>query len=56
MEKAKADLAKDPVCGMMVDPRRAAGREEHDGRTFHFCSKGCNERFRADPHRYGHAH
>ena len=42
----------DPVCGMTVDPRTAAGSHAHDGRTYWFCSKGCLDRFRADPARY----
>ena len=42
----------DPVCGMRVDPARAAGRHEHRGRTYYFCNPGCRERFAADPERY----
>ena len=45
---------KDPVCGMTVDPTKAAATREHDGTTFYFCSAGCAETFDADPHRYGH--
>ncbi len=33
-------LAVDPVCGMTVDPARAAGQTEHAGTTYYFCSKG----------------
>ena len=40
---------------MTVDPEHAAATIEHDGRTVFFCSKGCAEKFRADPGRYaGH--
>ncbi len=42
----------DPVCGMRVDPARAAGRHEHQGRTYYFCNPHCRERFAADPQRY----
>src|SRR5205809_480880 len=42
----------DPVCGMTVDPARAAGRVEHQGETYYFCSKGCAAKFAADPERY----
>ncbi|MFO0801970.1 MAG: heavy metal translocating P-type ATPase [Gemmataceae bacterium] len=42
----------DPVCGMIVDPRTAAGSLEHAGRSFHFCSRHCLENFRAAPARY----
>jgi YHS domain-containing protein len=34
----------------------AAATEEHEGRTFYFCSKGCHDTFVNDPHRYGHPH
>ena len=42
----------DPVCGMTVDPATAAGSATYEGRTYHFCSPRCLERFRADPGRY----
>jgi Cu+-exporting ATPase len=43
---------KDPVCGMTVDPAKAAGKHEHKGKTYFFCSKGCLEKFRAHPENY----
>jgi Cu+-exporting ATPase len=43
---------KDPVCGMDVDPAHAAGRHEHGGTAYYFCSPGCREKFVADPSRY----
>ena len=43
---------KDPVCGMDVDPDTAAGSFDFEGQTYSFCSKGCLEKFRADPARY----
>jgi P-type Cu+ transporter len=45
-------MALDPVCGMTVDPARAAARVEHDGTTYFFCSKGCAAKFSADPAKY----
>jgi Cu+-exporting ATPase len=42
-------MAIDPICGMTVEPVRAAGRFEHAGTTYFFCSQGCLEKFRADP-------
>jgi len=42
----------DPVCGMEVDPRSAAGSHVHDGQTYYFCSAGCLGKFRADTDRY----
>jgi Cu+-exporting ATPase len=45
--------AVDPVCGMDVEPGRAAGGgAEHAGMTYWFCSPSCREKFLADPHRY----
>ncbi len=44
--------AKDPVCGMDVDPHKTAHRAEHAGRTYYFCSAGCRTKFLADPERY----
>ena len=44
--------AKDPVCGMTVDPDRTPHHQVHDGRTYHFCSARCVERFRAEPTRF----
>jgi P-type Cu+ transporter len=44
--------ARDPVCGMEVDPTRAAATHSHGGRTFYFCCDGCRDRFAADPGRY----
>jgi Cu+-exporting ATPase len=43
---------KDPVCGMTVVPERAAGKAEHAGKTYYFCSKGCAERFSDDPEKF----
>ncbi|MDQ3684639.1 MAG: heavy metal translocating P-type ATPase [Acidobacteriota bacterium] len=40
----------DPVCGMTVDPERAAGKSERDGQTYFFCSPRCKEKFDAETH------
>src|SRR5690348_9738957 len=58
---------KDPVCGMTVDPAKAAGKVEHKGKAYFFCSKRCAERFAQDAEKFlaapgtagmehGHAH
>ena len=39
----------DPVCGMTVDPARAAGHVDYRGQTYYFCGRGCVEKFRANP-------
>jgi len=43
---------RDPVCGMTVDPERAAAQSVHDGRSLYFCSKGCAAKFAAAPEKY----
>jgi Cu+-exporting ATPase len=43
---------KDPVCGMTVDPAKAAARIDHAGKSYFFCSKRCAERFSADPAKF----
>jgi len=45
-------LAKDPVCGMTVDPRKAADSFDYNGQTYYFCSTSCLEKFRAEPERF----
>src|SRR5262252_1027517 len=42
----------DPVCGMRVDPARAAGSHEYRGHTYFFCARSCLEKFKSDPSRY----
>jgi Cu+-exporting ATPase len=42
----------DPVCGMKVDPLKAAASVEHEGATIYFCSQGCAAKFRAAPDKY----
>ncbi len=43
---------RDVVCGMVVDPAKAAGTSEYDGKTYYFCGKGCKAKFDANPTRY----
>ncbi len=47
-------MVRDPVCGMMIDPKSAFATRDHAGQTFYFCSQDCVDKFDADPHRYGH--
>lgn len=47
-----ADSVKDPVCGMTIDPSRAAGNSEYQGQTYHFCSAGCKRSFDQNPAQY----
>ena len=45
-------MEKDPVCGMMVDPKTAAGKSEYEGKSYYFCSPGCKKDFDKDPTKY----
>jgi Cu+-exporting ATPase len=46
------DGARDPVCGMTVDPHTTPHRHTHQGRTYYFCSSGCRIKFAANPAKY----
>ena len=47
-----AKHAKDPVCGMDVDPLTAKHTVEHGGQSYFFCSAGCRAKFVAEPLKY----
>lgn len=44
--------AKDPVCGMSVDPAAAAATREYNGTTYYFCNPGCAAKFEQNPTQY----
>jgi Cu+-exporting ATPase len=45
-------MERDPVCGMTVDPAKAAARVDRGGRTYYFCAIGCAQKFSAHPDQY----
>jgi YHS domain-containing protein len=45
-------MVKDPVCGMEIDPKTAAGKSEYQGQTYYFCSAGCKKSFDKEPQKY----
>src|SRR5207248_6989956 len=47
--ESRSKLAKDPVCGMTIDPETAAGRSTYAGKTYYFCSAGCKSAFDRHP-------
>jgi Cu+-exporting ATPase len=51
-DTAETRVAKDPVCGMSVNPHLAAAKETHAGRTYYFCGTGCLEKFHSQPERF----
>ena len=42
----------DPVCGMTIEPKSAAGSYEYKGQTYYFCSSHCLKKFQEDPERF----
>ncbi|WP_084705109.1 heavy metal translocating P-type ATPase [Beijerinckia mobilis] len=52
MSSFVAASVQDPVCGMSVDPNTAKHHLEHAGKTYFFCSAGCQTKFKADPGHY----
>jgi len=45
-------MAKDPVCNMSVDEKKAAATSVHKGETYYFCAKGCKEKFDREPEKF----
>ena len=43
---------KDPVCGMTVDPNATSHHDSYQGRSYYFCSAGCQSKFVAEPTKY----
>lgn len=49
---AATELAIDPVCGQVVDPATVTLHRTHEGTTYHFCCRGCQDLFDARPDAY----
>ncbi len=47
-----SESATDPVCGMSVKLDAGKPSLEHKGKTYHFCSQGCHDKFSGDPEEY----
>ena len=45
-------MARDPVCGMEVDPSKAAASSTYGGTDYYFCSVPCKKSFDKDPDRF----
>lgn len=45
-------MVKDPVCGMQVDEKKAAGSSLYKGQTYYFCSASCREKFEKQPEQF----
>ncbi len=45
-------MAKETVCEMQVEEKKAPASADFEGKTYHFCSTACKEKFEESPHRY----
>ncbi|MBI4186362.1 MAG: YHS domain-containing protein [Chloroflexi bacterium] len=45
-------MAKDPVCGMDVDEKKAAGKSDYMGKNYYFCAMACKKAFDQNPDKY----
>lgn len=45
-------MAKDPVCGMTVDPAQAPYKFVHQNQQYIFCSQHCFQSFKQNPNKY----
>jgi YHS domain-containing protein len=45
-------MAKDPVCHMEVDEKKAAATYEYKGKTYYFCAPGCKDKFAQTPEKF----
>ena len=45
-------MAQDPVCGMMVDEKKAKLKSDYKGTTYYFCALSCKATFDKDPTKY----
>jgi YHS domain-containing protein len=48
----KINSAKDPVCGMTVDPERTDIVATVEGQAYYFCAEGCRKAFVKHPKKY----
>ena len=46
---AAGAIARDPICGMDVETKKAAGKSVYQGQTYYFCAPGCKTKFDKNP-------
>jgi Cu+-exporting ATPase len=52
---AEPATAKDLVCGMDIDPKKAAAaglKSDYKGKTYYFCAEDCKKQFDAEPGKF----
>jgi len=45
-------MAKDPVCGMMVNEKTAKFKSDFNGQTYYFCAVSCKTNFDKNPAKF----
>ena len=45
-------MTTDPVCGMQVEATKAPASATYQGKSYYFCSRGCQQTFSAEPATY----
>ena len=45
-------MARDPVCGMEVDPKKTDFKAVYMGEVYYFCSLACKREFEKNPEHY----
>lgn len=45
-------MVRDPVCGMLIEKKDAAGMAEYEGKTYYFHTTDCNAAFEQSPEKY----
>jgi len=45
-------MAKDLVCGMIVDEKKTKFKSDYKGKTYYFCSSACKSTFDKNPSKY----
>jgi Cu+-exporting ATPase len=48
----EGETVRDPVCGMMVNPKTTPLKDTYGAQTYYFCGKSCLDKFRGDPPKY----
>jgi YHS domain-containing protein len=50
--KGGSKMAKDPVCEMEVEEKKAAATSTYQGKTYYFCAEACKRAFEKNPEMY----
>jgi Cu+-exporting ATPase len=45
-------MMKDCVCGMELDDKKAGSSFNYKGKTYHFCSDECRDKFEKSPEKF----